>query len=192
MRRLSLESCRPLALRILPRIRREGLVKPFRAWRPATTYLEAMQGGSEFPAALRRIGLPEPLEALQALGARRGVLDHVCEDIQVTYARRRTQPSILKDLSVLILKYRSRDPQVACMSEACFAREIEMLARRAKTEKAREVIVKADGEQVYLGVKPVRVRMEGLDRTRTALRARFGARGRTVCLDGWSVRVRFG
>lgn len=194
-RRLSLEACRPLALRILPRICREGLVKPFRSWKhpAATALLKGLKDGKDFPTALRGMSprLPGLLEPLLARGARRGVLDHVCEDIRDTYARRRTEPSLRKDLGALALKYRSRNPAVMCLSEACFDREIGMLTRRARTEKAREVILKADGEQVYLGHKPVKVRMEGLDRVHAAMRERFGGRGRTVCLDGWSVRLSF-
>ena len=193
MRRLSLKACRPLALHVLPRVRREGLLKPFRAWKhpAAAPLLEALEAGEEFDDALARAGLPPTLESLLSLGSRQGVLDLVCEDIRETYARRRTEPSILKDLNVLALKYRSRNPAVRCMSEACFAREVGMLARRAKTEKAREVVLKPDGEQVYLGVKPVRVRLEGMARVHAAMRERVKGRRHTLCLDGWSVRVSF-
>ena len=184
MPRLTLAACRPLALRLLPRVCAEGLIAPFRSWKhpAAASYLRTMEAGREFPDALRAMSprLPAVLEGLLILGATRGVLDYVAEDIRHTWP----------DVSPLLRKYRTL-PAALCVSEACLSREVGKLFRRAAAERASSVVLKAGGEQVYLGVKPVRVIEEGLARIHAAMRSAPGGTRRILRRGRRTLRVAF-
>ena len=192
MKRLGIEDCRTLALRILPRLCKEGLVDPFRSWRSpaAPSLLQALKEGCAFQDALKRMSprLPQVLEELLLLGLQLRMIDYLAEDIRQAY---RSPRGLKTRLDALLRKWRTGNPSVVCINGSCLEREVGKILRRARAEKASEVVLKADGEQVYLGVKPVRVIEGGMAGVHAALKLDHRGRHSTLRQGGSSVRLTF-
>ena len=124
------------------------------------SWYENMKKGKPFQDSLvkMKVRFPACVESLLIQGYESSVLDYVLKDMNTAFKKHYRTKDIYDALSLLVDEQATK-PKSVYICQGCMIREIERILKRAKLERAHEIIFEQDDDkyfiQRYLGPKAV-------------------------------------
>ncbi|NQU66542.1 MAG: hypothetical protein HQ510_01235 [Candidatus Marinimicrobia bacterium] len=169
MKILSLEECEPIMEPLLKGVVSDGLLKPLHEFvqnnagpikSAINSLYTGLTEGKSFQDSIHGMSpkFHPSIETLLIIGIENSRLDHVLSDVDDIY--KNNENTLYDKMSLLVDKYQN-NPSTKMICEGCFEREFKKILRRAKLEKAYEVILIQEDEkffhQKYLASKLIHI-----------------------------------